>query len=70
MGINLPNLHLVDRKLNKKYKFHFFYVLFCLHSNNNFDFAPKTNIYHVKITGAKGIFYFYQPVLMIKCYII
>ena len=58
MGINLPNLHLVDRKLNKKYKFHLFFdVLFCLHSNNNINFAPKTNIYHVKMTGAKGIFF-------------
>ena len=58
MGITLPNSHLVDRKLNKKYQFHFFDVLFGLHSNNNTDFAPKTNIYHAKMTGAKGILHF------------
>ena len=59
MGITLPNSHLVDKKLNKKYQFHFFFdVLFGLHSNNNTEFAPKTNIYHVKMTGAKGILHF------------
>ena len=36
----------------------FFYDLFCLHSNNNSEFAPKTNIHHVKMTGAKGILHY------------
>ena len=58
MGITLPNSDLVDRNLNKKYKFHLFDVLFRLHSNNNTDFASKTNIYHIKMTGAKGILHF------------
>ena len=58
MGITLPISDLVDRNLKKSINFIFFDVLFRLHSNNNTDFASKTNIYHIKMTGAKGILHF------------